>query len=273
MAFSSRQTVRRTGLRAGVPLSGRRIVAEEVPVAFSYGGSTHAVMMATPGDLVDFAYGFSLTEGLIARATDVETVDIVQAGPGIDMQIILAIDAAENLRRRRRHLAGPVGCGLCGIESIEQALRPVRPVPSGDIRIESAVIARAMRSLEGNQPLHEATRAVHGAGFFPFDGEQVVVREDIGRHNALDKLAGALVRAGTDPVSGALVVTSRVSVEIVQKAAVLGCPFLFAVSAPTALAINTAEDAGIMLAAVVRGDDFEVFTHAGRIRGDISDVA
>lgn len=273
MTFSSRQRVQRTGRRDGARLSDPRTVAEETPVAFSYGGSTHAVMMATPNDLIDFAYGFSLTEGIISRASDMESVEIVPAGPGVDVQVMLAIDAADALSRRRRHLAGPVGCGLCGIESIEQALRPVTAVPPSDVMIAPFTIARAMRSLEGNQPLHQATRAVHGAGFFSLEDGSVTVREDIGRHNALDKLIGALVRAGTAPDSGVLVVTSRVSVEIVQKAAAFGSPLLLAVSAPTALAVSTAEEAGMTLLAVVRDDDFEVFTHPDRIKGESVGVA
>lgn len=272
-AFPSRRLVDRVARRKGARVQDRRAVPEETPVAFSYGGSTHAVMMATPDDLVDFAYGFSLTEGIVASAGGIDGVDVVEAGPGIDLQIRLAGEAGAALAARRRHLAGPVGCGLCGIESIEQALREPRPVPDPGIRVDAAAVSAAVAALEGKQPLNSATRAVHAAGFYDFDAGLLAVREDVGRHNALDKLAGALLRAGADPARGAVVVTSRISVEMVQKTAAIGCSFLFAVSAPTALAVRTAEKAGITLVAVVRGAEFEVFTHADRIAGGIADVA
>ncbi|MDN2580658.1 formate dehydrogenase accessory sulfurtransferase FdhD [Aquibium sp. ELW1220] len=272
-AFPSRRLVDRVARRDGARVEDRRAVPEETPVAFSYGGSTHAVMMATPDDLVDFAHGFSLTEGIIGSAGGIDSVDVVEAGPGIDLQISLAGEAGAALTARRRHLAGPVGCGLCGIESIEQALREPRPVADPGIRIVAATVSAAVAALEGEQPLNRATRAVHAAGFYDFDKGMVAVREDVGRHNALDKLAGALLRSGANPARGAVVVTSRISVEMVQKTAAIGCSFLFAVSAPTALAVRTAEKAGITLVAVVRGPEFEVFTHADRIAGGIADVA
>jgi len=272
-AFPSRRMVDRVARRKGARVEDRRAVPEETPVAFSYGGSTHAVMMATPDDLVDFAYGFSLTEGIIGSAGDIDRVEVVEAGPGIDLQIRLAQDAGTALAARRRHLAGPVGCGLCGIESIEQALREPRPVADPGRRIDPVTVSDAVKALEGEQPLNSATRAVHAAGFYDFDAGMVAVREDVGRHNALDKLAGALLRNGVDPARGAVVVTSRISVEMVQKTAAIGCSFLFAVSAPTALAVRTAEATGITLVAVVRGAEFEVFTHADRIDGGIADVA
>lgn len=272
-AFPARRMVDRVARRKGARVEDSRSVPEETPVAFSYGGSTHAVMMATPDDLEDFAWGFSLTEGIIASAAGIEAVEIVEAGPGIDVQIQLAGEAGEALVARRRHLAGPVGCGLCGIESIEQALREVKPVADPGIRIAAATVSAAVAALEGAQPLNSATRAVHAAGFYGFDTGMIAVREDVGRHNALDKLAGALLRQGVQPSRGAVVVTSRISVEMVQKTAALGAAFLFAVSAPTALAVRTAQGAGITLVAVVRGAEFEVFTHADRIAGGIADVA
>jgi FdhD protein len=272
-AFPSRRVVDRVARREGSRVEDSRAVPEETPVAFSYGGSTHAVMMATPDDLEDFAWGFSLTEGIISSAAGIEGVEIVEAGPGIDLQVRLAGEAGDALKARRRHLAGPVGCGLCGIESIEQALREPVPVADPGMRISAASVSVAVAALEGAQPLNSATRAVHAAGFYDFETGMVAVREDVGRHNALDKLAGALLRAGVDPSRGAVVATSRISVEMVQKTAALGCAFLFAVSAPTALAVRTAEAAGITLVAVVRGPEFEVFTHADRIAGEIADVA
>jgi FdhD protein len=255
------------GLKAshGLVSSSSRLVPEEVPIAFSYGGSTHAVMMATPDDLEDFAVGFSLAEGIIARAGDVVSVEAVEAGEGIDVQVTLKDMAAEALTARRRRMAGPVGCGLCGIESIEQASRAVRPVGSDDVRLSAREIADAMTLLAAAQALNRQTRAVHAAGFYnPHEG-LVAVREDVGRHNALDKLVGAVLLGGWDASLGAVVVTSRLSVEMVQKTAALGAPVLIAISAPTALAIRTAAQAGITLIGIARDEDFEIFTRPDRV--------
>lgn len=251
--------------RRGALAMGSRIVPEEVPIAFSYGGSTHAVMMATPADLEDFAVGFSLTEGIIDGPDDIVSVEPVIAGDGIDVQIVLADTTAAALTARRRHMAGPVGCGLCGIESIEQAMRQVPLVTAGNFSLTAAQIAEAVRQLGEGQILNRETRAVHGAGFFAAGQGLVFLREDVGRHNALDKLAGAVSRAGLDGSHGAVVVTSRLSVEMVQKTAALKCPVLIAVSAPTALAVRTAEAAGITLVGIARGDEFEIFTRPERI--------
>lgn len=255
------------GLKAshGLVSSSSRLVPEEVPIAFSYGGSTHAVMMATPDDLEDFAVGFSLAEGIIERAGDVVSVEAVEAGEGIDVQVTLKDMAAEALTARRRRMAGPVGCGLCGIESIEQASRAVRPVGSDDVRLSAREIADAMTLLGAAQALNRQTRAVHAAGFYsPHEG-LVAVREDVGRHNALDKLVGAVLLGGWDASLGAAVVTSRLSVEMVQKTAALGAPILIAISAPTALAIRTAAQAGITLIGIARDEDFEIFTRPDRV--------
>lgn len=255
------------GLKAshGLVSSSSRLVPEEVPVAFSYGGSTHAVMMATPDDLEDFAVGFSLAEGIIARAGDVVSVEAIEAGEGIDVQVTLKDMAAEALTARRRRMAGPVGCGLCGIESIEQASRAVQPVGSDDVRLSAREIADAMTLLGAAQALNRQTRAVHAAGFYSPDEGLVAVREDVGRHNALDKLVGAVLLGGWDASLGAVVVTSRLSVEMVQKTAALGAPILIAISAPTALAIRTAAQAGITLIGIARDEDFEIFTRPDRV--------
>ncbi|MFB2553562.1 formate dehydrogenase accessory sulfurtransferase FdhD [Ensifer soli] len=245
--------------------SAERTVPEETPVAFSYGGSTHAVMMATPADLEDFATGFSLTEGIVAGTAEIETIEILVEDKGIDVQITLNTEREDRLRARRRHLAGPVGCGLCGIESIEQAVRATPDVSASALRLSEDEIVEAVALLNGAQPLHAETRAVHGAGFYVPARGLVAVREDVGRHNALDKLVGAAARAGFSGRDGAVVVTSRVSVEMVQKTAIIGSPFIIAISAPTALAIRTAQDAGMTLVALVRGDEFDVFTHPRRI--------
>jgi FdhD protein len=251
--------------------AGERIVPEETAVAFSYDGGTYAVMMATPQDLEDFALGFSLTEGLIAGAGDVRQLEIVEHDAGIELRMWLAQPRAAALSERRRHLAGPTGCGLCGIESLEQAARSLPRAPDGAV-FAPAEIMRALESLPPRQELNRQTRAVHAAAFWHPANGLVAVREDVGRHNALDKLAGALARDGVARDGGMVLLTSRVSVEMVQKTAMVGAPLIVAVSAPTALAIRTAEAAGITLAAIARGDGFELFTHPHRIKDSKRDA-
>jgi FdhD protein len=223
-------------------------------------------MMASPSDLDDFALGFSLTEGIISSPDEIDTIDVIEdAGAGIDIQIRLKDVANTRFEARRRRLAGPVGCGLCGIESIDEAMRAARTVSASPLAFSAQQIADSVRLLSKSQPMHAETGAVHAAGFYVPGKGIVAAREDVGRHNALDKLAGALAKAGIDGASGAVVVTSRVSVEMVQKTAAIGAPLIIAVSAPTALAIRTAEEAGMTLVALVRGDEFDIFTHPGRI--------
>lgn len=249
-------------------VSGNRMVPEETPVAFSFAGTTHAVMMASPADFEDFALGFSLTEGIIGSADEIEAIAVEDHGAGIDIQIRLKDQANTRFETRRRRLAGPVGCGLCGIESIEEAMRAVNDVGASTLTLTAGDIVRSVKQLSKVQPLHAETGAVHAAGLYVPGSGVVQAREDVGRHNALDKLAGALARKGIDGSSGAVVVTSRVSVEMVQKTAAIGASFIIAVSAPTALAIRTAEAAGMTLVALVRGEDFDVFTHSNRITSE-----
>ena len=260
LTSTSRIARRADGTSASV-----RKVPEETPVALSFAGTTHAVMMASPADLEDFAIGFSLTEGIISSPDEIDTLEVEAMGPGIDIRIHLRDAANRRFETRRRRLAGPVGCGLCGIESIEEAMRDVRPVGNSALTLAPSAISGAVRLLSENQPFHAETGAVHAAGFYVPGKGIVAAREDVGRHNALDKLAGALARAGIDGATGAVVVTSRVSVEMVQKTAAIGSPFILAVSAPTALAIRTAEEAGMTLVALVRGDEYDIFTHPDRI--------
>ena len=231
-------------------------------MALTYNRTTHAVMMATPADLEDFAAGFSLAEGIVERAEDIEELDVVPAPLGIELRMWIATGRMERLERRRRHIAGPTGCGLCGMDSLADAMREPPGVAAGR-SWTAAEVSAAVASLQPAQVLNHETRAVHAAGFWR--NGLVAVREDVGRHNALDKLTGALLRTGEDPSSGILLLTSRVSVELIQKAARAGVGLLAAVSVPTALAIRVAEAAGITLVAVARSDGFEVFTHPGRI--------
>lgn len=261
----SSRLVQRQIYRDGIFVASTRLVPEEVAVAISFGGTTHAVMMATPDDLQDFAIGFALTEGIIEKLGDIETITIVPVAGGFDAQIVLKEQSRAVLAARRRYMAGPVGCGLCGIESIEQALRPVQKITAAEVFFSPEDIIAAMAGLTSQQKLNQLTHAVHGAGFYVKDRGAIMVREDVGRHNALDKLAGALLRANNDPSQGLIVVTSRLSVEMVQKAAIIGVSLLAAISAPTLLAIEMAEKAGLTLVALVRGDEFDIYTHARRV--------
>ena len=246
-----------------------RQVAAEVPVAFIYDGGTEAVMMATPADLEDFALGFSLNDGVIAGPDDIIDLGIVEVERGIELRLTLKERKRDALVTRRRHRAGPVGCGLCGVESIAAALPDLRRV-TADLSLTPDEIVRATRAMAPLQTLNAQTRAVHAAAFY-VPGEGIVaVREDVGRHNALDKLAGALVRAGRRGSEGAILMTSRVSVELVQKAAMMGSCVLAAVSAPTALALREADAAGITVAGIVRDDGLEIFTHTQRVRDHAS---
>lgn len=249
-----------------------RALPEEVPVAFVFNGTTQAVMMATPADLADFALGFALTEGIVTDPAQVEEFEIVNHTNGIEARFWLSDDRAEALAERRRTMAGPVGCGLCGIDSLDQAMRPVPSVVS-DLRLSARDVARATDALRDHQRLHDLTRATHAAGFLLPETGVVLAREDVGRHNALDKLIGALVRQNIDPPRGAAVVTSRLSVELVQKCALAGIPALIAVSAPTGAAVRLADEAGITLAAFARGGGFDLYSHPHRIHDEAADVA
>lgn len=253
---------------------GERTVAAECAIALSYGGSTEAVMMATPADLEDFAIGFSLSEGIIETIEEVTGIEALDASGGIDLQISLTEDVDRALRVRRRAKAGPVGCGLCGVESIEEALKPAADVSDVALALTARDISQAMESLSANQPLNAETRAVHAAGFYIPGRGMIAVREDVGRHNALDKLIGHLAQAGISGADGAVIMTSRLSVELVQKTAKLGSGLLIGISAPTALAIDMAGRAGMTLVALARGEDFEIFSGRNRIRtGEAADAA
>ncbi len=251
--------------RGGVRRRVARALPEEVAVAVTVNGSTHAVMMATPADLADFATGFALTEGLIHDAGQIERLELIDHPDGLEARLWLPEALADAVATRRRAMAGPVGCGLCGIESLEEAVRTLPRLPDGFTLGEDAV-AGATEALSAHQPHHDRTHAMHAAGFLRADGSIAPAREDVGRHNALDKLIGALAVAGEDAGTGAFVITSRVSVEMVQKTVLAGATMLIAVSAPTAHAVRLAEEAGLTLVAFARGGGFDVYAHPQRIQ-------
>jgi len=257
------QCVPRQAWRNGSTLLGERTLAEEVPVAFSYDGAAHAVLMATPDDLEDFALGFSHTEGIITTPAEIAELVVVSVADGIVLRMWLTGDRADAFAARRRRFVGPAGCGMCGLESLAEANRTI-PMVGYDLRVSRQNIADAVAALSARQQLNMQTRAVHAAAFWRSDRE-VVVREDVGRHNALDKLAGALLRTGQSAALGIIVLSSRISIELVQKAGMMGATIIVGVSAPTALAVRTAESIGLTLVGIARDDGFEVFTHPERV--------
>jgi len=240
-------------------------VIAEAPVALVYNGVSFAVMMATPCDLDDFALGFALAEGIIASPAEFELVDVLETERGISLQALIPAERFEKLQDRRRNLSGRSGCGLCGIESLEEAVRPA-PVVTHDPRLERTAIAAGMRALAQAQSLNAVTGGAHAAAFIAA-GRPAIVREDVGRHNALDKLIGALAKSPGAPAvaNGFLAITSRASWEMVHKAAHAGIAVIAAISAPTTLAIEAADAAGITLIAFARDESMNVYTHAARI--------
>lgn len=249
-----------------------RVLPEETPVAIVYNGTTQAVMMATPADLVDFAVGFSLSEHIVTDPADLGPIEIVEHAGGIEAQIWLPEQLESILSNRRRAMTGPVGCGLCGIDSLAEALRPIAPLPHSPLTLTADDCTLALDELRGWQPLHDETRAVHAAGFYIPGQGIVMAREDVGRHNALDKLIGAMARAGINGSTGAIALTSRISVEMVQKCAVARSPVLLAISSPTAHAVRLAEGANITLVSLARGQA-HVFSHPSRIQTGPQNVA
>jgi FdhD protein len=257
------QRVARQAWRNGSTVSGERILAEEVPIAFSYDGATHAVLMATPDDLEDFALGFSHTEGIVTTPEEIVDLAVVSIADGIVLRMWLTGDRSDAFAARRRRFVGPAGCGMCGLESLAEANRTI-PMASYALQVSRQDIEEAVAALPTKQQLNMQTRAVHAAALWRPD-QRLVLREDVGRHNALDKLAGALFRTGWSAAGGIIVLSSRISIELVQKAAMMGAAIVVGVSAPTALAVRTAEMAGLTLVGIARDDGFEVFTHPERI--------
>jgi len=240
------------------------LVAEEVPVALVYHDVPHVVMLATPADLEDYGVGFTLSEGLVARADEIRGVEVVHGDGVADVRISVAWERFSQLLQRRRNLAGRTGCGLCGAQTAADAIREVAPVPRG-VTVSSAQLHAAIPELAGRQPINSRTGSVHAAAWVLPEGGIQLVREDVGRHNALDKAIGALVRAGTDFGSGYMLITSRASYEMVQKCATVGISFLAALSAPTAFAVRMAQQTGLTLVAFARADRHVVYAHPERL--------
>ncbi len=239
--------------RTGAPVPAERAIAEERPVALEYQGIGYAVLMATPADLVDLAYGFSLSERLVDRANQILDVDVFEAEQGHILRIQLAPEVAGRIADRVRHRATDASCGLCGIENLEQAMRAL-PRVSQVCRAEDAACFAALEALPAWQPLNRATGSAHAAAACSAEGVPLLVREDVGRHNAFDKLIGAMVRADLGWNGGFALLTSRCSYELVEKAVLANCPMLATISAPTGLAIERAAQAGLRLRVLVRGD-------------------
>ncbi len=254
-------------LRGNALVAGRAPLAVEVPIALEYNGIAHAVMLATPGDLEDFALGFSLSEGIVRRTADLFEVEILPAPEGVTLALRIAEEAFAGLKQRRRNLAGRTGCGICGTESLDQVLRPIAPLARPAWKLSPAALARAAGALAAMQPLNRQTGATHGAAWCEVEGAIRLVREDVGRHNALDKLIGALMRSTETLGPGFALITSRASVEMVQKAASAGIAVLAAVSGPTTLAVQTADALGVTLVGFTRGANFSVYAHPDRILG------
>ncbi len=256
-------------VRQGRSESTQECVAQEVAVSLELEGTPHVVMLATPADLEDFALGFCLTEGLIDEPAELERCEIRLREKGIVLALYRSPGGAARSAVRgevpRRNLTGRTGCGLCGTDDLDRVIRlPEQALPSTPIRADA--LERAMKELGSRQPLGQATGATHAAAFCALDGQIRLVREDVGRHNALDKLIGALLRSDVDPAAGFVAVTSRASVEMVQKTALAGVSILAAVSAPTQLAIQCARDANLLLAGFVREDRATIYAGASRVQ-------
>lgn len=251
---------------AGGENLAERALAVETPVALEFNGIGYAVMMATPTDLEDFATGLSLSEGLIGAASQIEAIDAHEAEGGVILRVKLPADALGPVVARARRRVSESSCGLCGMDNIAEVLRPP-PLVGARITTSRAAIGAALEALADHQPMSRETGAAHAAAFCRQDGEIVAVREDVGRHNALDKLIGALARAGLSAEEGFIVLTSRCSYELVEKAARANCPLLVAISAPTSLAVERARQAGLGLVALARRDTMLILADPNGVIG------
>lgn len=239
-------------------------IAEEVPIAFVYNGISHAVMLASPSDLEDFALGFSIAEGIVENKSDVYGIEIIHQTNGIELQIDIASACFQSLKDKRRNLLGRTGCGLCGAENLDQALRLPEKKIAHLLTISESAMIKALQSIEASQTLQKKTGATHACAWVNEGGEIQIVREDVGRHNALDKLIGAIKRRDMTE-QGFVITTSRASYEMVQKTVMLGASMLIAISAPTGLAIRSALKYGVCLVGFARAPEYVIYTFAERV--------
>nr|WP_264180173.1 MULTISPECIES: formate dehydrogenase accessory sulfurtransferase FdhD [Alcaligenes] len=244
-----------------MPQEDQDALAREQAVALEFNGISHSALLCSPSDLEDLAYGFSMTEGIIRTADDIRGVDVLEGERGSLLQIEIASACQHQLKARRRQLAGRTGCGLCGLESLDEVRRQLPRLDAPEHRPDAAAIFQALDALRSSQPLHRLTGATHAAAWCNLQGDILAVREDVGRHNALDKLLGHMLRNDIDPRSGMVLISSRASFEMVQKAAAMGINFVVAVSAPTAYAVQIADELGVMLAAFARDRSFTLYSH------------
>ncbi|TXT39736.1 MAG: FdhD protein [Comamonadaceae bacterium] len=254
-------------LRTGRALQEQDCVAEEVPVALEFNGVSHAVMMATPADLEDFTYGFALTEGIVDALSQIHDCEWTSTAQGCTVHLTIAASCFARLKEKRRNLTGRTGCGLCGTESLAHAVRPITPLKTLPC-FEAVAVTRAMADLRQHQQLAALTGATHAAAWCTADGHIELLREDVGRHNALDKLIGALLRSSLEARSGFVLITSRASYEMVQKTATAGIGLLAAVSGVTGLAVDVAQAAGLTLLGFTRGNDLSIYSHPERLSMD-----
>jgi FdhD protein len=264
--------VEKVSVRGGARERGRDSVAEEIAVALEYNGISHAVMMATPADLEDFALGFSLSEGILRNRSELYECELVDGVDGIQVQLRIAAERFAKLKEQRRNLTGRTGCGLCGAETLQQAIRHPAAVTT-DIRFTAAALHAGFEAMSRQQVLQQETGATHAAAWLDAGGNIALVREDVGRHNALDKLIGALCTSNRDLSAGGVLITSRASYEMVQKAAMVGIGFVAAISAPTALAIRLAEQTGVTLVGFVRKESHAVYANGHRLAADSGSAA
>ncbi len=239
-------------------------IAEEVPIAFVYNGISHAVMLASPSDFEDFALGFSIAEGIVENKSDVYGIEIIHQTNGIELQIDIASACFQSLKDKRRNLLGRTGCGLCGAENLDQALRLPEKKIAHLLTISESAMIKALQSIEASQTLQKKTGATHACAWVNEGGEIQIVREDVGRHNALDKLIGAIKRRDMTE-QGFVITTSRASYEMVQKTVMLGASMLIAISAPTGLAIRSALKYGVCLVGFARAPEYVIYTFAERV--------
>jgi FdhD protein len=251
-------------VRDGQCMTAHDVIAVEVPVALEYNGISHVVMLASPADLEDFALGFSLSEGIIAQPTELYACEVESTDEGWLLHLEIASERFVALKERRRNLAGRTGCGLCGTESLSQVARCSTSVVHRLHFADAAVLA-GMHAMQTLQPMQRQSGATHAAAWMTTEGEISFVREDVGRHNALDKLIGAMAAQKTDFTSGALLITSRASFEMIQKAAMMNVGLVAAISAPTSLAVELAEKTGVTLIGFMRDDSYVVYSHADRL--------